>query len=56
MLTSTNKSDPFLGKPHARFDEGALRMQVLGTRRSRVRRGVNKRAKVTAESVLYSTE
>ncbi len=50
---------PGAGKPHARFDEGALRMYVLGTRSSRVRPGVNKREsqgnKVTAESVLYST-
>ena len=46
---------PCAGKPHARFDEGALRKQVPGTRSSRVRRGVCKRAKETAESVLYST-
>lgn len=49
-----NIGKPCAGKPHARFDEGALRRQVPGTRSSRVRRGVCKRAKEPAESVPYS--
>ncbi|MCI5149004.1 MAG: hypothetical protein D3916_06400 [Candidatus Electrothrix sp. MAN1_4] len=46
---------PCVGKAHAWFDEGALRKQVPGTRSSCVRQGVCERARITAESVLYST-
>lgn len=50
-----NIGKPGAGKPQAWFDEGALSKQILGTRSSRKRESVCKRARITAESVLYPT-
>ena len=54
-LGMKNIGKPCAGKPHARFDEGALRRQVSGTRSSCVRRGVCEKGQENYEisALLY---